>query len=241
MAKQTELTANEQQLPSYIKTGVSRGNENVSNDDIQLPRIEVLQALSPQVNKKNPAYIDGAEQGMLFNTLTHELYADGIRVTPVHFATRYLVWVDRKIDTNGGFRGSFSTQQEADQLVSGQQDRDKLEVIRTAEHIVILDDGSEAIISMAKSKAKVSRKWNSLVRLNGGDRFSRSYKLTAIEDKSAKGEYMNIDVANDGFPSEQVYLHAEKLYESIASGGANVRGDYSDGGQSGNFSNDDDY
>lgn len=222
------VQTNEETLPSYIKTGVARGNENVASEDIQLPRLDVLQALSPQVNKKNDAYIDGAETGMIFNTLTHELYPDGVRVTPVHFINRYIVWVDRTIDSNGGLRGMFATQQEAEAFVNSQADANKLEVVKTAEHIVILDDGSEAIISMAKSKNKVSRKWNSLIRLNGGDRFSRSYLLTAVADSSSKGDFMNLDITNSGFPSEKVYLQAEKMYESLSASNNVPRGNYND-------------
>lgn len=206
-------------VPSYIKQGQGRGNENVASEDLQLPRIDVLQALSPQVNKKKvDDYIDGAEVGMLFNTLTKELYKDGVHVTPVSFVKRYLVWVDRKIDNEGGLRGVFDTETEAEQFVTEQDDEDKLEVVATAEHLVLLDDGSEAIISMAKSKMKVSRKFNSLVRLNGGDRFGRRYKVTTVDDKGPKGEFQNISISNSGFPSEQVYHQAEKLYTAIASG-----------------------
>ena len=216
MSKQ--VTKKEDQMPAYIKQGQNRGNENVNNDDLQLPRIDVLQALSPQINKKKDEYIDGAEVGMLFNTLTGELYPEGVRVTPISFIKRHLVWVDRKKDSEGGLRGVFDTAEEAEAFIESQDDEDKLEAVPTAEHLVLLDDGSEVILSMAKSKMKVSRKWNSLIRLNGGDRFSRSYKISTVDDKSAQGEFQNMAITNDGFPEEDVYLMAEKLYEAISSG-----------------------
>ena len=218
MSKNTEIAKQEAQLPSYIKQGQNRGNENVSNEDLQLPRIDVLQALSPQINKKKDEYIEGAEVGMLFNTLTGELYPDGVGITPVSFVKRHLVWVDRKKDSEGGLRGVFDTADEAERFVEEQSDEDKLEVVPTAEHLVLLDDGTEVILSMAKSKMKVSRKFNSLVRLNAGDRFSRRYLMTTVDDKSSQGEFQNIALNNSGFPSEEVYFKAEALYEAIASG-----------------------
>lgn len=213
-----EVMAKNDQLPAYIKQGTNRGNENVSSDDLQLPRIDVLQALSPQINKKKDEYIDGAEVGMLFNTLTHELYPDGVHVTPVSFVKRFLVWVNRKMDSEGGLRGVFDTAAEAEEFMQDQPDEDKLELVPTAEHLMLLDDGTEVILSMAKSKMKVSRRFNSLVRLSGGDRFSARYLVTTVDDKSAQGEYQNIKLEQDGYPSEQVYLKAEKLYEAINSG-----------------------
>ena len=39
-------------------------------NDLQIPFIRVIQALSPQIKKSDPAYIDGASQGDIFNTVT---------------------------------------------------------------------------------------------------------------------------------------------------------------------------
>lgn len=232
MAKSTEVAnkaaAADVAIPDYIKQGSSRGNENVEADDLQLPRLDVLQALSPQVNKKKESYIEGAEVGMLFNTLTGELYPEGVRITPVSFKKSYLVWVDRKIDNGGGLRGVFDSEREANEFVASDPDKAKLEVVPTAEHFVLLDDGSEVILSMSKSKMKVSRKFNSLVRLSGGDRFSRSYMLTSVEDEGAQGEYQNINLTQDGFPSKEVYLKAEELYNAMAAGEKQKSANYSD-------------
>jgi len=228
MTKKKEVAKTQDQMPAYIKQGMNRGNENVSQDDLQLPRIDVLQALSPQINKKKDEYIEGAEAGMLFNTLTGELYPDGLRITPVSFVKRFLVWVDRQKDTNGGLRGVFDTPEEAEAFVESQEDEDKLEVVPTAEHLVLLDDGNEVILSMAKSKMKVSRKFNSLVRLNGGDRFANSYMVTSVDDEGAKGEFQNIAINSDGYPSEEVYLKAEKLYEAIQGGQRQQSANYDD-------------
>ena len=235
MAKKAQETAVEENkqvaknenLPAYIKQGMNRGNENVKSEDLQLPRIDVLQALSPQVNKKKDEYIDGAEVGMLFNTLTGELYREGVHVTPVTFAKRFLVWVNRKLDSEGGLRGVFDTAEEAEEFMNEQPDEDKLELVPTAEHLMLLDDGTEVIVSMAKSKMKVSRKFNSLVRLQGGDRFSKRYKITTVDDKSAQGEFQNISLSPDGYPSEEVYLKAEALYTAISTGAIKqAKGDY---------------
>lgn len=233
MSKKEVAAQAEAQMPSYIQQGSNRGNESVTNDDIQLPRIDVLQALSPQINKKKDSYIEGAEVGMFFNTLTGELYPDGVSFTPVTFEKRFLVWVDREQDNNGGLRGVFDTEIEAEQFVSAAADGNKLEIVPTAEHLVILDNGDQAIISMAKSKMKISRKFNSLVRMQGGDRFARRYSMTSFDDEGPKGEFQNlkIELAKDGqFPSEEVYKLALKTYEAIASGNQKMAtGNYSEG------------
>lgn len=224
--KKKQVAKTKDQMPTYIKQGTNRGNENVTQEDLQLPRIDVLQGLSPQINKKKDEYIKNAEVGMIFNTLTGELYPEGISFTPISFVKRYLVWVDRKMDNKGGLRGVFDSEAEAEAFFDEQDDKDKLEIAPTAEHLVILNNGDEVIISMAKSKMKVSRKFNSLIRLNGGDRFGHRYLLTSIDDEGAKGEYQNLKIEKDGYPSEEVYVKAEKLYEAIASGAKQKSGNY---------------
>jgi len=205
--------------PSYIDQNSNRGNENITSEDLQLPRIDVLQDGSPQLKKKNEdKYIEGAAVGMLFNTLTNELYPNGVYFTPVSFVRRYLVWVDRKIDTGGGLRGVFDTQHEAEAMVEVDEDKAKLEIVPTAEHLVLMDDGQEVIISMAKSKMKVSRKFNSLVRLSGGDRFGARYHMIGVDDTGAQGDYQNIAIDKVGYPEEKVYFKAVALHQAMQGG-----------------------
>ena len=229
MTKKAIAKTRPQELaPSYIKQNTNRGNENVGQDDIQLPRIDVLQGLSPQLNSKKGQYIEGGQIGMLFNTLTSELYPDDLEVTPVFFVKRYLVWVDREKDKEGGLRGVFDTSFEAERFVASDPDSAKLQVVPTAEHLLLLADGTEVILSMAKSKLKESRKFNALVRLKGGDRFGHTYTLTTYDDTGPKGEFQNVKLMPKAYPSEEVYLKAEQLYADITAGTVTRGGDYSD-------------
>jgi hypothetical protein len=228
-AKQ-EMTKNEN-LPAYIRQGgVARGSEEVSHSDIQLPRVDILQDLSPQVKKTNEKYIPGAEVGMLFNTLTKDLYPEGVDVVPVYFYKQWLVWKDQ--DSGGGLQGVFDT--EAEGKLKEMEDPKNFECVETPTNVVLLldQDGDfimEATIPLAKSKMKISRQFNSMIRLTGGDRFSRVYHFRSTPDKNQAGkEYLNYKVATAGFPSEVVYRIAEKLYENLASGKVKVKADYSD-------------
>lgn len=230
-----EIANQQDQMPAYMNQGPARGSENVSTDDIQLPRVDVIQALSPQIKKSDPSYIQGAEQGVFFNTLTSDLYGGEVTFIPVYYRKQWLNWYDRK-KSEGGLAGVFESAAEADAARIAHEDAAKLETVETAEHLVLVitEDGPvEALISMAKSKMKCNRKLNSLIKLNGGDRFSRRYKLTAFEDSGQGGDFWNIQVANDTvepWPNEETYKLAEALYESVASGARNVATNYNAGG-----------
>ena len=223
-----ELVTNE--IPDFLKQG-NRGAENVGTDDMIIPRIELIQALSPVRKKSDPAYIEGAEEGMLYNNVTRTLYGTEVTVVPVYYTKQFLVWKDRKAGGGGsnGFRGAFATKELADRAIA-ELAEEALEVSDTAQHFVLVrngDDWQEAVISMAKSKIKVSKRWNSLMRLTNTDSYSRAYKLSAVTETNARNEsYFNFNVAALGFVNKELYERAEKLYETIRAGGVKVSNDY---------------
>ena len=74
------------------------GLENVSStDDLALPFLKVLSQLSPQCNKTSNNYVEGAEPGMIYNTVSGTL-ADGeqgINVIPCHYKREFIEWGER--------------------------------------------------------------------------------------------------------------------------------------------------
>lgn len=215
-------------VPAYIKQeeGVARGSEGVGMDDITIPRLEIVQSLSPCRDKKDSAYIEGAEEGLLYNNVSRELYGQSVMVVPVLFKKEFLIWKDRK--QGGGFRGSYESMEEANakivELVDLGEDPDgSLDAQDTGQHVCLLckTDGSieEIAISMSRSKMKISRQWNTLVRMLGGDRFSRAYEVKGVDDNNDKNEkFKNFMVSAAGFPSEKAYFAAEALYTEISTG-----------------------
>jgi hypothetical protein len=217
-------------VPEYMRQG-NRGAENVGNEDLVIPRIELVQALSPARKKSDAAYIEGAEEGMLFNNVTRALYGTEVTVVPVYYTKQYLVWKDRKTGGGGsnGFRGAFNTKAEADAAIAALGE-EGLEAVDTAQHFVLVHhDGAwqEAVLSMSKSKMKVSKRWNSLMRLTNTDSFSRAYKLSSVTETNARNEsYFNYGITALGFVPKEVYERAEKLYETVRAGAVKVSSDF---------------
>jgi hypothetical protein len=230
MAKEIVAKATAQ-VPDYIKQGTNRGSEGVGMDDLTIPRLELVQALSPCRKKNDPAYIEGAEEGMLYNNVSREIYGTSVVIVPVIFKKEYLIWKDRKL--GGGFRGAYSYLEEAQAMIqelvnADPQNNQGLDAVDTGQHLCLLvrPDGriEEIAISMSRSKMKVSRQLNSLVRMTGGDRFSRSYLVEGVPDKNDKNEdFFNFRVSQYGFPSQEAYQQAEELYEAIKSGEREVK------------------
>lgn len=222
-------------IPDYIKQNDNRGNEDVQINDIVIPRLEVVQAMSPCLKKSDAAYIDGIQQGDMYNSVTRINYGDTVVLTPVLFRKEYLVWKDRL--KGGGFRGAFPTLEAANARIAQTKDEgeDPKEFManETAQNFCLMlgDEGiEEIVISMSRTKLKVSRHWNALIRINGSARFSRCYTIATIDDHNDKGEFKNYGVTTLGFSPKEVYERAEALYENVKAGAVRMSADTSDDG-----------
>jgi len=220
-------------LPTYLNKGEpARGSENAGTDDIVLPRISLLQALSPQIDEGDAAYVPGAKQGDIINTLTGAIYGKEITIIPVFFRKVYIIWKDRA--KGGGLNGIFDTKQDAMLALNAlEPPTSDYEIIDTAEEFVLVvnADGTmdEAILSMSKTKMKCSRKLQSLIRLTTIDSFASMFTLKSIADQSDLGKFFNFDVASKGFVAEDVYKKAEAMYKDVSSNAARYKADASDG------------
>lgn len=227
------------------------GLTNVGIDDQAIPFLMILQALSPQV-KKGPAKIDGAEEGMVFNSLTKELFpasdgAQGIFVVPVAYECSMLEWKPR--EQGGGFCGKHPMSM-ADALLAtctkDERGRDVLpngnHIIRTAQHFVLLlkpDGGYEqAVISMSSTQFKKSKAWNSLKTSkklpskNGGSftppSFAFVYQLTTVLEQRDANSWFGWSIADvgallDGSPERaEIYQAAKSFAKAIGEGKVKV-------------------
>lgn len=215
--------------PAWMGSGTIRGNEGVKAEDMQIPRLSIIQDLSPQWKKGRDEYIDGAEVKMIFNTATQRLYGTELYVVPVLFRKEWVVWKD--LDSGGGFRGAFNTQEEAVKAMAAFEDAKECEIVDTHQHFVLVVDPDSksiehAVISMSKSQCKPSRQWNTMIQTSGGDRFERMYRLSVVDAQNAAGkEYYNWKVSQMGYVDEPTFKEAEKLYEAIRSGKLDVKRD----------------
>lgn len=232
MARAKEVAVTEDKFPMERPSFMgetSRGNEGVSSDDMTIPRLSIIQDLSPQHKKTKPEYIEGAEVKMIFNTATQVLYGMSVFVVPVLFRKEWVIWKD--VNKGGGFKGSFGSEADAAAELSTLEDAADCEVVDTAQHFVLVVDPEnetveQAVISMSKSQMKVSRKWNTSIQAVGGDRFERMYKLEVVEDQNKNGqEYYNWKVSQLGYVDENLFKTAEKMYDAVRSGAMDVKRD----------------
>ena len=222
------------ELTAAFEADSGMGLEDVSTTDMQIPFLRIIQALSPQLKKSDPAFIEGASQGDIFNTVTNKVWSadEGVSVLPVHFIQKMLEFVPRS--AGGGFVGELSADSnEVRQAVRDQDTGMEVlpngnELVRTAQHYIkiVHEDGSleSAILDMKKTQLKVSRKWNTLIAMqkhNGTTlpSFAKTYTLKSIEDGNDKGSWYSWSIGvGDMVKSIDAYNDCKELHSSIRKG-----------------------
>jgi len=163
---------------NMFEADADKGSQNMTQEDLALPFLKVLGQLSPEVNKRDGKYVEGAEPGMILNTVTNEIFdgTKGIDVIPAFYERKYVEWQDR-----GEGKGSPVAIHDASSDIMSQTTRDKSFKDRlpngnylenTANHyeVVLGESPQTALISMKATQLKISRKWNSIMmglKLNG--------------------------------------------------------------------------
>ena len=95
----TKTKANGQLMPAVSLDLVQADAESISGlenanspDDLALPFLKVLSQLSPQCNKTSNSFVEGAEPGMIYNTVSGKLYdgEDGIDIVPAFYKREFI-------------------------------------------------------------------------------------------------------------------------------------------------------
>ena len=225
-------------LPSSIlfEDDAASGFENVKTTSLALPILKLLQNGSGEAQRRNQNYVEGAEPGMLLNTVTKKLYdgAKGVTVIPCHYKLEYQEWADFGTGSN---RPENIYADDSDILSKTTKDssgKDRLDnghyIQTTGQHYVLIvsdDSVEQALISMSSSQGKISRGWNSMmlsITFEGKNgpynpsSFSHSYKLTSVLNSGKGNQWYGYNVIKEGpVKNPSMYERAKKFYTSLAS------------------------
>lgn len=225
--------------------GAPRGVSTSRQDNI-VPLVYVLQAQSPQVNKRGGDYIEGAEAGVIWlrgAPVGAEIIPGdrGINFQPCHFYKEWVEWMPDR----GGYVGRHDNLEQGEDDIPACRDarasegdqgfqewtRNGNDLVLTRCHVgyVLLPEQSLVlpyIVSMTGSNHKVSRSWMGMMLRNrppGGsgpaDSWFGIYNLRTKFQKNTQGEWFGWDVKHVGnIETAEEFDRGEVLYESFKSG-----------------------
>ena len=224
-------------LPEFMMNDINAGFEEADKEAYAIPFLAILQSGSPQCKKSDGAYIKGAEEGMIFDTVSQEVIDgyEGIIVIPVHYQRRMVEWQPR--ETGGGFVAEHLPEQ----APQGERDESGQIVlpngnylVDTRYHFVLYrkvdaDDWKPALITMSSSQLKKSRRWMTLMRSRrvAGKpipMFGAMYHLTTVPESNDKGSWFGWGIApGDVVMDAELYEQAKAFRDSLLSGEAKVQ------------------
>ena len=229
-------------LPSNMfEDDAAKGLGTIGQEDLALPFLKILGQLSPEVNKRDGKYVEGAEPGMIYNSVSGELYdgVKGINVIPCFYKLEYIEWKDR----GEGLGAPVAIYDSSSDIMSKTKPdanyKDRLPngnyIEKTASHFVIVsgDSPSTALISMKSTQLKISRKWNSMmsgIKMKGANgmftpaSFSHIYKLKTTQMSNDKGTWFGWEVSKVGPVTDKgLYDQAKGFSDSISKGAVKAK------------------
>ena len=229
-------------LPSNIfEDDAAKGLGAIGQEDLALPFLKILGQLSPEVNKRDGKYVEGAEPGMIFNSVTGDLYdgVKGIDVIPCFYKLEYIEWKDRGEGPGAPVAIYDSSSDIMSKTTPDANYKDRLPngnyIEKTASHFVIVsgDSPSTALISMKSTQLKISRKWNSMmsgIKMKGANgmftpaSFSHIYKLKTTQMSNDKGTWFGWEVSKVGPVTDKgLYDQAKGFSDSISKGSVKAK------------------
>lgn len=243
---QNSLTA---PADDFFQANAGAGLDNVTAADMLVPRLTILQSLSPQLKKKDSAYIEGAEVGDICDVGTGQLFKGSILFLPVYYRKDYLEWAPRS--SGGGLVQIHSDPAILDQTQRNDKKQPLLPngnlIAETAQFFGfnLSANRQMCFIPMASTQLKKARKWITMaagekLRRKDGSEFTaplfyRAYELGTAEESNAQGEWAAWTVDRGpalnemdfgGTPWQTVAQAAADFRLSVMAGEA--RGDVSD-------------
>lgn len=220
VASKSQLPADMQdEFAEYAGAGTSQDAA-----DNLIPFLAILQDMSPQTKKRDAAYVEGAEPGMIFQTASGAVYSgeQGILFQPVFFQKLWVEWVPRA--KGGGFvkahldlpSNAVLTEYKGDdgQDREGYRTPEGNDVIETRYFYGhVLDEEGEivepAVIGMSSTGHTAGRQWmvlqnNHKVRGREGQMliapsWSCAYRLRTMTKSNAQGEWFVWKITDHAF------------------------------------------
>lgn len=197
------------------------GADTMTADDLVIPRIGIVQSLSPQRQKTKPEFIEGAEEGMFYENVSKRLFKgeEGIIVVPIQFDKIYLEWYDRKSGKGQGlFKNHGKERLVYDQTApddTGRRWTNKDEgrfIAPTAQYFVFLLDPNTgsftpSLMGFSSVFLKHAKRWNSNIKLlrvtdpKTGNMveppiFYNSWKITTVPETNQQGSWFRQEIVS---------------------------------------------
>lgn len=216
----TNIQNSEAAVPAVQKeySGPTGLSSNITSQDLRLPRVALLQALSPQVQSQPEIY----RQGMFIDTLTQDVLTAPVSFIPVFIFKNVIKWKPRNEGGGMLWKTTTITPEVAKELQWNGTTKPTADLYYNA---VCLLDGQSVpiIISFCKTSLKAGQDLATLATLSG---YSWKFKYTLESVKTTKDNntFYVMRVKRGVLTTPEETQEAADLYEQVK--GMSIETDY---------------
>ncbi|KKN73364.1 hypothetical protein LCGC14_0401770 [marine sediment metagenome] len=223
--KKTEVakTSSEVQLPAYVEE--AEGTlEHARASDFIIPRLLLMQSLSPQVvdgDAKSGELYENVE-GARFAELLDKDTSESLDFIPCYHYLEWFEWAERSSGKGIIARSTDPKGVLAQSVARGEMvQRDGRDLFKVTEYhnFVSLFPGysleKPVVISCSKTQIKKARALLTLIRYRGPKvpLYAGKYTVTGIKEHKADFTYWNFEFENAGFAEEVEYAASKALFK----------------------------
>tara|TARA_R110002020_G_scaffold201423_1_gene404062 strand:+ start:2404 stop:3231 length:828 start_codon:yes stop_codon:yes gene_type:complete len=237
--KKSELSTKVIDFTNYANAGF----ENVDAQEMAIPFLKIASSQTPEVKKSNSKFVEGLDQGDIFNSVTKDFYK-AVHVVPCAFRVRGVEW--SPLGEGTGAPVKIYKPEDIPTLTKGADGEDHYMIngaisptyiVRTAEYFVLRlnEDGSfeRTQIIMQKTQYKKSRYWNTMmmnqkIQSPSGSlvtlpMFANVYKMEGVQEANKKNDWWGWKIildksVNDLKNPSYIVEEAKHFHELVSSG-----------------------
>lgn len=230
-------------LAGDFSSMAGQGFDNLSRDDLAIPFLTILQSNSPQVKRSDGAYIDGAQEGMLLNTVSKALLdtqSAPVTLVACAYSRAFVEWRTR--EKGGGYVAEHNEAQGEALLRTCERDEKGRDILpngnqlndtRTFYVLVVDADGvpSPAVLTMTSTQIRKSKQWlmqQNMLKLKSADgraytppMFASKWHVKTVAESNEKGSWFGWAFEHAGYfktTDDPVFQAAMELAKSVKTG-----------------------
>jgi len=235
----TEMKQVNEAVPAFMQQGGEiEGFENADAETFAIPFLRVLQSGSPAVKKSDQAaYIKGAEEGMLIDTVSKQLFdgEDGVTIVVVKFDRKFVEWKE-----GGGFVGEHAVNSDIALRATRDPNSSRLLVgdgstyLEDTRYLYVVaeHDGDffPALITMKSTQIKKSKALMSLARnlcmKHKVNLFALKFTLTTVPESNDQNSWWGVKLSYDGIIADKALYDAVVDFRETLTSEVAVQADF---------------
>ena len=226
------------EMPAHFANLTGAGFEEMRSEDIAIPFVRILEKGSPQVNKRDGKYVQGAEPGMFFNKGLNAVYdgEKGLSIIPCYYCMRYVEWKPR--ESGGGFVASHAVKPSGATNVGKEMMLPNGNVLNDTAQFFVLVIGEEgaypAVLSLKSTQLTKARNWNLAMQFKKwtnpkGEKipcmFGHTWRMTTVPEANDKGDWFGYKFEHEReiAANEPLFKEAYDFWQSVKAGNVKVK------------------